>query len=135
MEMRTLAVDGKSRGRFRTAAMQFNVGFLNGGFKLATGDPGFPLKGIPDLKRGGKAGLYEPVTIDCTFFDPNKYRIGLGYLGVGPFQVGLNHESIRHQIQNVWTHDTINPPSPWFLYMPSYPQLYFGINTGTSTQW
>ena len=126
---------GDGGDRFRTAAMQLNVGLLNGGFKLATGDPGFPRKSPPNYFLGGRAGTYEPATLDGIYFDPDKYRLGLGYVAAGPFGIGINHENIRHQIQNLWTHDNLHPPSPWFQYLPSTAEFYFGFNTGTSTQW
>lgn len=120
---------------FRTAALSVNFGLYTSGFNLGTGNPG-PI-GSRNVNKylGGKAGLYELAESNGHIYDPNNIRLGIGYLGVGPFRLGLDSESIRHRIQNVWTHDRISDPSPWFKVMPTQNQIYFGYTFGTTTQW
>jgi RHS repeat-associated protein len=127
---------GDGGDRWRTAAMSLNLGMFQAGFNLGTGDPG-PNR-LKNTYKGpdalGKAGVYVPYGENGMWYDPNRYRLGLAYAGTAMFRLGVDGESIRHQIQNVWTHDNL-PNSPWFEPMPSNNQLYFGFSNGSPTQW
>jgi RHS repeat-associated protein len=125
---------GDGADRFRTAALSFNAGVISTGFKLATGDPG-PRSKDNTSPFGGIAGTYRMSSAYGLTFDPNRYRLGLGYLAAGPFNIGINGEFIRHSIQNVLVHDRPFQPSPWFEVLPGNNQLYFGYSNGSTTQW
>jgi RHS repeat-associated protein len=129
-------LDGGDGGdRYRTAALSFNAGVMSTGFKLATGDPG-PRSQDNTSPFGGLAGTYKKANLYGLAFDPNRYRLGLGYVAAGQFNVGINGEFIRHAIQNVLVHDSpLIQPSPWFEVLPGNNQLYFGYSNGSTTQW
>lgn len=113
---------GDAGDRFRTAAFQMNVGVATTGFRLGTGEP-MTGKVSP---IGGLAQTYIPFNS----YDPNKFRLGLVYTSFGGLTMGVNSEKNRHQIQNVWVHDSMNPPVPWFQVLPHNEELYLGLNTG-----
>jgi RHS repeat-associated protein len=116
---------GDGGDRWRTAALQLNLGLASSGFRLGTGAP---KPGQVDA-IGGKAGTYKLFQT----YNPNQYRLGLAYTSFGNLTIGMNSEKIRNQIQNIWVHDFLNPPSPWFQVLPQNDELYLGLTSGP--QW
>jgi RHS repeat-associated protein len=115
---------GDGGDRYRTAALKLNVGMFNAGFNLATGDPGFEIK-RPMMSDGG----YQYYAADPQRgINPDKFRFGTSYIGFGGWQLGVNNEFFRHQIQNVWTHDPRGYPR--FSVLPSNDELYLQYSTG-----
>jgi RHS repeat-associated protein len=125
---------GDGGDRFRTAAARLNLGPFTIGTKLGTGDPGPLGHRKIDASLGGKQGTYIPQTFSGTNYNPNSFRLGLLYGGIGPLRVGVDDESIRHSFQNVLVHDNLSN-SPWFQVQPSRPELYIGFDFGSTTQW
>src|SRR5690606_20367495 len=83
---------GGDRGdRYRTAAGALTFGPHRFGFNFVTGDPG-PFGKRRESPIGGKAGTYELQTIDGIIYDPDEYRLGLKYYGLGPWRIGINNE-------------------------------------------
>jgi RHS repeat-associated protein len=120
---------GDAGDRFRTAALRINVGPLNAGFNLATGDPG--PEGQKQMERNGGFNYY---IFNKDFqLDPNKYRLGAGYVGFGGLRIGVDNEYIRHMIQNRLTHDNLGIPR--FVILPSNNQFFFQYSTGTNGLW
>ncbi|MBC8053488.1 MAG: VCBS repeat-containing protein [Sphingobacteriaceae bacterium] len=119
--------------RSRTAALKLQAGPFSAGFNLFTGDPG-----LNDADRrtqrinGRDTYVKNPSTGD----DPDKYRAGVGYVGFGPFRIGVNSEGIRHQIQNRITHDGLQGGrTPWFRVLSIRPKFYFNFGFGGSSLW
>jgi len=96
---------GDGNDRFRTSHVRFNFGPVRFGNRLFTGDPGTNEEDIINNTYTKGKGPYSS--------DPNKYRNGILYFGVGPIEMGWDSEGIRNRIQNLWIHDLIN--SPHFL--------------------
>lgn len=96
---------GDGNDRFRTSHVRFNFGPVRFGNRLFTGDPGTNEEDIINNTYTKGKGPYSG--------DPNKYRNGILYFGVGPIEMGWDSEGIRNRIQNLWVHDLIN--SPHFL--------------------
>ncbi|WKZ58469.1 MAG: DUF6443 domain-containing protein [Cyclobacteriaceae bacterium] len=119
---------GDSRDGFRTEAFNARFGAFNFGFNLATGMPDKNPSGV-DLLIGGNKGTY----IKNAPFDPDQFRLGLGYIGFGNFKFGINSEQyIRAPIQNSF-HSLIG--SPWFRVMPGNTQLFLEYSSSTGTGW
>lgn len=125
--------------RFRSAAARIKLGELSVGVNLFTGDPG---------KEGGKDGIRE--TFDDPEYggrrtyvknqygdDPDKYRAGVFYVGLGSYKIGWNSEGIRHTFQNRFAHDFITQgESPYFKVLDIQPRFYFYYGTSTgNTLW
>jgi RHS repeat-associated protein len=87
--------------RYRTAAMQINIGHFKMGFNLFTGDPGLD-QDYRDTREG--SGIHQGKRV-YNGGNSDKYRQGVAYIGFGPLKVGANSEQIRHQIQNRFAHD------------------------------
>lgn len=121
--------------RYRSAGLEMNVFGLSWGFQLFTGDPGFNAEDRMYDPYGGKKEIYK---IGLPGTDPNKYREGIMYYGIGPFRFGTNREKNRHCIQNRFAHDNkvIDPVTgrtvPWFriLDIPEKRYFYFGTGSG-----
>ena len=122
--------------RYRSAAARFRVGPLSLGVNIYTGDPGLDSddrKVFNDPDRNGR----NTYTINAKGDDPDAYRAGIFYVGVGPFKVGANSEKVRDLFQNRFAHDFLcKGKSPYFkvLDRPGQTYFYFGTETG-STLW
>jgi hypothetical protein len=112
---------GDGGDRWRTAALQLNLGLASSGFRLGTGDP---LRSFRPVLNGRQT--YAPIGN----FNPDQYRLGLAYTSFGGFTLGVNSEKIRHQVQNVWTHDNFTPMVPWFRVLPHNEELFLGYYSG-----
>jgi len=123
--------------RYRTAAAKINIGIISFSTSLFTGDPGLRSEDREKRIINGREAYVRNEFGD----DPDKYRSGIFYIGVGPFRIGRNSEQIRHVFQNVVAHDWIMflNPSPYFIRLdknkndPRYRRArwYWGFNTGT----
>ncbi len=124
-----LMLDADHGDRHRTAAMQLNTARLNIGFNLFTGDPGLDWK---DRQTFSDPSFNNRMTYasNSQGNNPNEYRTGAAYAGMGPIKVGWNSEKIRHVIQNRFAHDKLqHGNSPWFQQLDIKPKLYFNIGS------
>ena len=112
--------------RYRTAAAKIQIGPIDIGINLFTGDPG---KSGDDrnINRllGGSNGQYER---NANGDNPDEFRAGVGYIGIGPFRFGNDRESRRHNIQNLLIHNKIG--SPWFKILDVPNKFYFQFGGG-----
>ncbi len=124
---------------YRTAAARIKFGSISVGVNLFTGNPG--LKGGEDGVRktfeDPEFGGRETYVLNELGDDPDKYRAGVLYVGIGPFRFGRNSEQIRHTYQNRFAHDFLmGGDSPYFKVLDIKPSWYFyyGVGTG-NTLW
>lgn len=122
--------------RYRSAAVRLRLGPLYAGVNFFTGDPGLDKEDrrtYADADVGGR----ETYTINENGDDPDAYRAGIAYVGLGPFKIGTNSEKVRDRLQNHFAHDLIcKGRSPYFkvLDRPAQTYFYFGTQTG-GTLW
>lgn len=122
--------------RYRSAAARIRFGLFSIGVNIYTGDSGVKSEDrrtFNDPDRDGR----ETYTISAKGDDPDSYRAGVFYVGVGPFKVGVNNERVRDIFQNKFAHDFLcQGDSPYFkvLDRPNQGYFYFGTETG-STLW
>ena len=122
--------------RYRSAAARFRLAVISVGVNLYTGDPGVDhddRRIFNDPDANGR----ETYTISANGDNPDEYRAGVFYVGVGPFKMGANSEQIRNLFQNRFAHDFLcKKDSPYFkvLDRPGQAYFYFGTETG-STLW
>jgi hypothetical protein len=121
--------DVENGDRYRTGAAQINAGGVSLGFNCFTGDPG--LNDAVVQNHTYQTSVYGS--------DPDKYRAGVLYMGVGPVKAGINSEHVRAVIQNDIIHDNLvklfaGYTSPHFreLDIPDSPYFYIGSGTGNS---
>ena len=122
--------------RYRTAAARFRCLVFSVGVNIFTGDPGIDhdtRRVFNDPEQDGR----ETYTISANGDNPDEYRAGYWYAGVGPFKIGWNSEGVRDFIQNKFAHDWLcHKDSPYFkvLDRPGGLYFYFGTETG-NTLW
>lgn len=122
--------------RYRSAAARFRCMFFSVGVNIFTGDPGVDhdiRRTFDDPERDGRATY----TISANGDNPDEYRAGYWYAGVGPFKIGWNSEGVRDFVQNKFAHDWLcRKDSPYFkvLDRPGGLYFYFGTETG-NTLW
>ena len=122
--------------RYRSAAARFRCAFFSVGVNIFTGDPGADhdvRKVFNDPEHNGR----ETYTISANGDNPDAYRAGYWYAGVGPFKIGWNSEGVRDFVQNKFAHDWLcHKDSPYFkvLDRPGSLFFYFGTETG-NTLW
>ncbi len=122
--------------RYRTAAARFRCVFFSVGVNIFTGDPGkdHDIRNVfNDPERDGR----ETYTISANGDNPDEYRAGYWYAGIGPFKIGWNSEGVRDFLQNRFAHDWLcKKDSPYFkmLDRPRSMYFYFGTETG-NTLW
>ena len=122
--------------RYRSAAARFRFGILSLGVNIYTGDPGVDhdIRNVfEDPERDGR----QTYTISANGDNPDEYRAGIFYVGVGPFKIGVNNEKVRDLFQNRFAHDFLcQKDSPYFkvLDRPNNTYFYFGTETG-NTLW
>ncbi|GIV26479.1 MAG: hypothetical protein KatS3mg027_0293 [Bacteroidia bacterium] len=119
---------GDGGDRYRTAAFRIQIGAVSIGINLFTGDPGLKDRAIEIRSDGYK---YYIKNLDGK--DPDKYRAGVAYIGIGPFKFGKDSEKIRHNIQNVLVHDKIG--SPRFTILDRKEKFYFQFGSGGGFLW
>jgi hypothetical protein len=106
------------------------------GVNIFTGDPGIDhdtRRVFNDPEQDGR----ETYTISANGDNPDEYRAGYWYAGVGPFKIGWNSEGVRDFVQNKFAHDWLcHKDSPYFkvLDRPGGLYFYFGTETG-NTLW
>jgi len=129
---------GDGGDRYRTGAAQITVGPFKVGYNLFTGDPGLKkgdrktyrpdddwiLKLFPNIM---KEGYY--VENKETGDNPDEFRHGVLYFGIGPFRIGNDSENIRYVLQN-GVHQIKNPQSPYFRYKWYETLFYIGLFGG-----
>jgi RHS repeat-associated protein len=119
--------------RYRTAAAKIRFGITSIGLNIFTGDPGLnhdDRRTYIDSSNGR-----ETYTIGANGEDPDAYRAGVLYFGIGPIRLGYNSEGIRNFFQNRLAHDWLcSKDSPYFkmLDRPGNFYFHFGTNTGNS---
>ena len=112
---------GDNGDRYRTAALKAQIGPLDIGFNLFTGDPG--------LDDDDREHPIDPETGKQTYTknikgnDPDQYRSGVGYIGLFGFRFGNDTEARRDKIQNKIVHENFN--SPYFKVMNRPNKFYF----------
>ncbi len=122
--------------RYRSAAARFRFGILSIGVNIYTGDPGMDhdVRNVfEDPERNGR----NTYTISDNGDNPDEYRAGIFYVGVGPFKIGVNSEKVRDLFQNRFAHDFLcQKDSPYFkvLDRPNNTYFYFGTESG-NTLW
>ena len=101
---------GHNHDKFRTAAVKIDIGDINFGLYIFTGE--------------SKNGYKEDKGPNGTFKEEGeKYRLGVLYLGYGNYRVGYNSERyIRGAIQNTF-HDWNNYPH--FKVLNYYPDQFY----------
>ena len=101
---------GHNHDKFRTAAVKIDIGDINFGLYIFTGE--------------SKNGHKEDKGPNGTFKEEGeKYRLGVLYLGYGNYRVGYNSERyIRGAIQNTF-HDWNNYPH--FKVLNYYPDQFY----------
>ena len=117
--------------RYRTAAVQINMGPLSLGLNMCTGDYMAGENGYDDETKEYKAGTDN----NGNFFNPDKYRAGVLSFGIGSFRIGRNSENIRDYIQNQLIHSRMAKPR-YFKKLDIAPSWfwYFGSGSG-NTLW
>lgn len=129
---------GDGGDRYRTGAAQITLGPFKVGYNLFTGDPGLKkgdrktyrpdddwiLKLFPNIM---KEGYY--VENKETGDNPDEFRHGVLYFGIGPFRIGNDSENIRYVLQN-GVHQIKNPQSPYFRYKWYEALFYIGLFGG-----
>ena len=122
--------------RYRTAAARIKLGAATVGVNLFTGDPGHYWD---DRKvfNGPDYNNRDTYVINDAGDNPDQYRSGVFYVGLGSIKLGWNSEGIRHCFQNIVAHDWIDQGgSPYFKVLNIRPRfyIYFGTSTG-NTLW
>ena len=119
--------------RFRTAAARIKAGPLSIGINLFTGDPGRE-EGINGVRQTEVINGHETYVIGKNGEDPDKYRAGVFYIGIGSLKVGWNSEGIRNCFQNKLIHEPGG--YPYFKVLDIEPRFffYYGNSTG-NTLW
>ena len=119
--------------RFRTAAARIKAGPLSIGINLFTGDPGRE-GGINGVRQTDVINGHETYIIGKNGEDPDKYRAGVFYVGIGSLKVGWNSEGIRNCFQNKLIHEPGG--YPYFKVLDIEPRFYFYYGTSTgNTLW
>ncbi len=113
--------------RFRTAAVKLRFANITVGINLFTGDPGLN----PD-DREDNGEFYLP---NANGDNPDKYRAGVAYLGIGPFRFGGDSEGIRHTFQNRLAHDFLRPGTPHFRELDRTNKFFFQFGSGGGFLW
>lgn len=120
--------------RYRTAAARLSIGPLEVGVSIFTGDPGMQhedRKTFADPDVDGRITY----TLNDNGDDPDRYRAGIAYVGLGPVRYCVNSEKIRNFFQNRFAHDFLcQGDTPYFkvLDRPTQSYFYFGTGTGNS---
>ena len=120
--------------RYRSAAARITAGPLSIGLNLFTGNPGV-LHSDRRTFNDPEANNRETYMINENGDDPDQYRAGILYVGLGPVRLGVNSENIRHFFQNRFAHDFLcRGDSPYFkvLNRPGQGYFYFGTGTGSN---
>lgn len=122
--------------RYRSAAARFRLAVFSVGVNLFTGDPGVDHEDRRTFKDPDTEGR-ETYTISANGDNPDEYRAGVFYVGVGPFRIGANSEQVRDFFQNKFAHDFLcRGDSPYFKVLDRIGQTYFYFGTETgSTLW
>ena len=117
--------------RYRSAAARMMIGPVSLGVLLFTGDPGYrheDRRTFADPEANGR----ETYTLNDQGDDPDRYRSGIAYVGIGPIRFGVNSEQVRHVFQNRFAHDFLcRGDSPYFKVLNRPRQWYFYFGTGT----
>jgi hypothetical protein len=122
--------------RWRTAAVNINIGSFSINLNMFTGDPdvdgvfGSRYDHLGETENGKK--YYK----GNTALDPSM-RAGMLSFGFGPFRFGRNSEAIRHVFQNQFAHDILmRGESKWFLPLDIPPSWFFSFGFGSgNTLW
>ncbi len=122
--------------RYRSAAARFRLAVFSVGVNLYTGDPGVEHEDRRTFNDPDTEGR-ETYTISANGDNPDEFRAGVFYVGVGPFKIGANSEQIRDFFQNKFAHDFLcRGDSPYFKVLDRTGQTYFYFGTETgSTLW
>ncbi len=123
-----IPLTGDGGDRYRTAAAKVQVGSVSVGLNLFTGDPGVNGRESEDRPDG-----HTYYIKNSKGNDPDKYRAGIGYIGIGPFKIGNDTEKRRNNIQNERVHDKIG--SPRFTVLDRPNKFYFQFGSGGGFLW
>jgi RHS repeat-associated protein len=117
--------------RYRSAAARMMIGPVTFGVSLFTGDPGYRHEDRRTY-ADPEADNRKTYTINALGDDPDRYRAGIAYVGIGPIRFGVNSEQVRHVFQNRFAHDFLcRGDSPYFKVLDRPRQWYFYFGTGT----
>jgi hypothetical protein len=114
--------------KYRTAAVQINVGPFGIGTNMTTGYAG----------DRSNSDNWEYINGHWTYMpnnghNPNSHRNGVLYFRIGPFRLGWNSEKNREIFQNRLAHDFITGgQSKWYEVLTLKPKFYwqFGYSGG-----
>ena len=119
--------NGDSGDRWRTAAFRLDVLGIEIGVNMQTGDPG---RKNNDRSRYRDENGQEYYQINENGSDPDKYRMGVGYIGIGGLiRFGNDKESRRDYIQNQVVHNATGDPYFNVINQPNRNYFQFGTNT------
>lgn len=119
---------GDNGDRYRTATAKIQIGPLDIGINLFTGDPGLnEVDRQKQMINGNLTYVYNPNTDD----NPDEFRFGVGYIGIGGFRLGNDTEARRNKIQNEIIHKHVSK-SPYFKKLDKPNKWYFGYFGGGS---
>jgi hypothetical protein len=113
--------------RYRTATAKIQIGPLDIGFNLFTGDPG------RDTDRDRETDIINGVRTYISNRkgdNPDEFRAGAGYIGLFGFRFGNDSESRRNHIQNEIVHKNIGSPYFKVLDRPNKWYFQFGLGGG-----
>lgn len=117
----------ESEDRYRTAAVRYQFGPSSLGLNMCTGNKSAQF--LDDDEIYYEAGT----TDDGIVYDPDKYRAGVLYIGIGPFRIGRNSEEIRDFFQNR-LHKLIG--DHLFKKLDNDPEWYWFFGSGSgNTLW
>jgi len=110
--------------RHRSAGVTLQVGDVELGLLMFTGDPGYSEREIDKENKylDAKHGLYK----QSEQGDPDSHRLGALFIGMGGYRIGRNSEGIRHKIQNQLIHNSSLVKSPYFKVLNITSNVYGG---------
>lgn len=125
---------GDNGDRHRSAGVTLQIGDVELGLLMFTGDPGYSKRNIDTEAQylDSKNGLY----LTSEQGNPDSHRLGALFISMGGYRLGVNSEGIRHKIQNQLIHNSPFVGSPYFKVLNIPSNVYGGrYNRNPFTTW